>query len=382
MLPRRFQFHMSEKHSPGLPSLNQSRAARRQRAASGKVALRGGIPPNVFLWGLLLLIVGGFLYFRNAQGELEEQRARLMTKQRATAKALAPKLLPLRDRVEEGALSLAKAEEDFIDSDVEWEKLFRSPGVYLRTRVDDARTLESLRRAAIDSLRDGFSSCLIVDPTAKVPTQGKTCAFGKDCESGEYCNEFKICQRPSSPFNMRMLYRALLVLSEQWIGEVRDAGSDTALVVYDRGLDSVTQVDIPLAIDIYQRSKFALVVLDEDPKGGLPEPISGADESEAERVQRTAHYARIGVWDLQSGKQLARVRAPADGELRDVGTRRAPAGKESLAARTRMANSCGLALAFKEKVMPTQGEDVAEEPSSEAPTSADAPLKAKVDATP
>jgi hypothetical protein len=362
---------MSEKHSPGLPSLNQSRAARRHRAASGKVALRGGIPPNIFLWGLLFLVVAGFLYFRNAQGELEQQRARLMTKQRATAKALGPKLLPLRDKVEDGALSLAKDDKDFIDSSVDWEKLFRSPGVYLRTRVADAGTKEALRKAATNSLRDGFTSCLMVDPIAKVPTVGKTCSFSKECESGEYCNEFKNCQRPSSPFNMRMLYRALLVLSEKWIAEVRDAGTDTAIVVYDRGLDSVTQVDIPLAIDVYQRAKFALVVLDEDPKGGLPEPIAGADESAMERVQRTAHHARIGVWDLKTGKQLARVRAPADGELRDVGTRRAPAGREALAARTRMANSCGLALAFKDKVRPRDEDQLDEK--DESPTEPAAP---------
>lgn len=343
---------MSEKHSPGLPSLNDSRAARRQRAASGKVALRGGIPPNVFLWGLLFLVVAGFLYFRNAQGELEQQRARLMTKQRATAKVLGPKLLPLRDKVEAGAMSLAKAEKDFVDASVDWEKLFRRPGVYLRVRVGDTSTSEKLRKAATDSRRDGFTSCLIVDPAAKIPTQGNRCNFGQDCESGEYCNEFKLCQRPSSPFNMNMLYRALLILSEQWIGEVRDAGTDTAITVYDRGLDSVTKVDIPLAIDIYQRSKFALVVLDEDPKGGLPSAIPGADESEAERVQRTAHYARIGVWDLDTGRALARVRAVADGELRDVGSRRSGAGEEALAARSRMANSCGLALAFKDKVLP------------------------------
>jgi hypothetical protein len=159
---------------------------------------------------------------------------------------------------------------------------------------------------------------------------------------------------------MRMLYRALSVLSEKWVSEVRDAGTDTAITVYDRGLDSVTKVDIPLAIDIYQRAKFALVVLDEDPKGGLPAAIAGADETEAERVQRTEHTARIGIWELPSGKQLGRVNVSAAGELRDVGTRRSASGQEATAARSRVANSCALALEFKAQVLP----DI-EEPSAE-----------------
>jgi len=342
---------MSEKHSPGLPSLNQSKVARRHRAASGKVALRGGIPPNVFLWGLLLLVVGGFLYFRSAQAELEQQRAALMTKQRATAKVLGPKLLPLRDLVEAGALSLAQEGKESIDTKVDWEKLFHSPGVYLRARVVDAQSIDSVRKAATGSLRDGFTSCLIVDPTAKGPTTGKVCTFSNECESGEYCNEYQNCQRPSSPFNMRMLYRALLILSEKWVSEVRNAGTDTAITVYDRGLDSVTKVDIPLAIDIYQRAKFALVVLDEDPEGGLPPAIPGAEETEAERVQRTAHTARIGVWELPSGRLLARINASATGELRDAGTRPSATGQEAVAARSRVANSCALALEFKSQVL-------------------------------
>src|SRR5690606_9543549 len=83
-------------------------------------------------------------------------------------------------------------------------------------------------------------------------------------------------------------------------------------------------------------------------KAGIPVAIAGADETEAERVQRVAHPARIGVFELPSGKLLARVTATAEGELRDVGTSRAPGGAESVAARARQANSCGLALEFRE----------------------------------
>lgn len=332
--------------------MNQSKAARRARVTSGKVALQGGIPPNVFLWVLLFLIVSGFLYFRNAMSELEEQRSALMTKQRATAKVLGPKLLPLRDQIEANAALLAGEGKDFVDSNVDWENLLQQPGIYLRMRHEDSLAKEEFRTVAGASLRDGFTSCAIVDPTARVLSAGKECARSTECESGEFCNVFSSCQRPHSPYNMRMLYRALVVLSDKWVEEVREAGTDTALTIYDRGLDSVTRVEIPLAIDLYQRSKFALIVLDEDPKDGLPEAIAGARETKMERVQRSSHFARIGVWDLKSKKLLARMRVSASGVLRDVGTRRAPGGAEAAAARTRTANSCALALEFKSKLAP------------------------------
>lgn len=340
----------------GLPSLNEQARLRHRQITTGRVA-PGGLPPKVFLWGLVVLIVGGFLYFRSAQSELEEQRRGVMTKQRATAKLLGPKLIPLRDKVEAGALELAKPGKDFVDTHVDWSSVFSSPSVYLRVRQSSAVNPELLREAASASLRDGFTSCLISDAKAQSPVSGKVCKNSSECERGELCNQFEHCQRPSSPFNMRMLYRALSVLSEKWVSEVRDAGTDYALVGYERGLDSITKVDIPMAIDIYQKARYSIVVLDEDPKGGLPAEIPNAFELDSERVQRSAHFARVGVWDLKSGKLLARIRAEAAGELRDVGTRAPSGGPESAAARARQANSCGLALSFKTAVLPESGHD-------------------------
>ncbi len=342
---------MTKFRNRGLPSLNEQARVRYRQITTGRVAV-GGLPPKVFLWGMFVLIVGGFVYFWHAQSVLEEQRRGVMTKQRSTAKLLAPKLIPLRDRVEAGAFALAKDGKDFVDESVDWSRVLASPSVYLRIRQKDASSAEALREAATSSLRDGFTSCLMVDAKAQSPVTGASCKNSDECQSGELCNQFEHCQRPSSPFNMRMLYRALSVLSEKWVSEVRDATSEYALTAYDRGLDSITQVDIPMAIEIYQKARYSFTVLDEDPPGGLPTEIPKAFESESERVQRSAHFARVGVWDIKTGKLLARVRAEASGQLRDVGTRAASGGPESAAARARQANSCALALAFRSKVLP------------------------------
>lgn len=331
---------------PGLPSLHDSRLNRKRQLVTGRVNV-GGLPPKVMLWGLFVLVVGGFLYFWDAQAELEDQRRAVMTKQRATAKILAPKLIPMRDTIERGVQELSADGKERVADDVDWDKTFMSPGVYMRARLKDAKDLETLRNVSSEALRDGFTACLIRDPNAKPATSGKECRESQECEAGEFCNEYKACQRPSSPFNMRMLYRALHVLSDKWVGEVRKAGTEYAITAYDRSLDSTTKVDLPIAIEVYQRSKYAIVVLDEDPKGGLPKPLSTNEfESEALRVQRVPHHARVGIWELPSGKLLARVRARADGELREVGTRRAPGGLESEAVRARQANNCALALDF------------------------------------
>lgn len=343
---------MKQTGPPGLPSLHDSRLNRKRQLVTGRVNV-GGLPPNVILWGLAVLVVGGFLYFWDAQAELEEQRRSVMTKQRATSKILAPKLIPMRDTIEKGVKELSADGKERVAEDVDWDKILMTPGVYLRARLEDAKDLETLRSVSSEALRDGFSACLIRDPSAKPATSGKECRDSNECEAGQFCNEYKACQRPSSPFNMRMLYRALHVLSDKWVNEVREAGTEYAITAYDRSLDSTTKIDLPIAIEVYQRSKYAIVVLDEDPKGGLPKPLLTNElESAALRVQRVAHPARVGIWELPSGKLLARVRAHADGELREVGTRRSPTGLESEAVLARQANNCALALDVRNQLSP------------------------------
>jgi hypothetical protein len=336
----------------GLPTLNEAAVDRRRQLVSGRAKVGAGIPPKLFLWGLVVLIVGGLLYFRAAQAELEEQRQAILLKQRATEKLLSPRLLPLRTKVEEFAKQLARPDPDQVDPSVDWKALLASPGVYLRARKIDVSDSAKLRAAGNDSLRDGFTSCAFSDKRAQPPTSGIPCKQSTDCETGQHCNEFHVCRRPVSPYNMRLLYRALEVLSPKWVQEVEDTNSDYKLLALERSLEAVTQVDIPIAIEVGQRAKFAAVVVDEEPEAGLPKANPGAFESESERLQRTAHFATVGIWDLQADKLLARVRAEASGSLRSAGTRTNEASPGAGAALARQANNCALALAFKQRVLP------------------------------
>jgi hypothetical protein len=119
-----------------------------------------------------------------------------------------------------------------------------------------------------------------------------------------------------------------------------------------------------LAIEVYQRARFALIVLDESPQPAVVAGKPDAGETPSEFLQRQPHVAKVGLWSLPEGEWLAYLRAEATGELRDVGQDRAIGGVESVHARARLANSCGLALEFKSHLL-----------GSVAPTEAGSPTK-------
>lgn len=336
-----------ERRERGLPSLNQARLERQRAFVVGKVRMPG-VPVHFWLWTAVGLSLFGIIYWRIAQGQLESARSRVMADQRAMAVALGPKLFPVRDRVEKWAQELAgDFPGAFVAPGTDLKKIQTGGSVYLRLRLSSAKDPKTLRKAAVNSLRDGFTSCLFVTRQSGDPTQGAPCRTGGDCKSGRLCNEWNVCAEPQQPFNMRLVYRTLRVLSSDWTDEVHLASSELALAGYQRDLDGVAKRDVPVTVDLLARSKYFTLVLDEDPPGGLPTELPGADETPEERVQRTAHFARIGIWELKSGQPVLRMRTEALGEFLMLGRKRAPE-PTNLAAQQRQVNSCQMALRVRE----------------------------------
>jgi hypothetical protein len=337
----------------GLPSVNQARDERRRALVFGRVRLRG-MPPHFWLWALTILGAFSVVYWRVAQSQLDGRKAQVMSKQRAIAKTIGPKILPFRDKVEGWARELAGAYPgDLVAIGATLSVIEQSPGVYLRLRLATAKSSKDVRKAARASLHDGFTSCLFRKTKTFDPTQGPPCKATADCAPGLLCNEWNVCAEPPIPYNMRLAYRTLRVLSPEWTDELHQATSDLAVSAYDRDLDSVTRYDVRIAADILARSKYFTLVLDEDPEAGLPQEIPDAGESPEERVQRAAHPARVGIWELSSGKQLLRLRAQAAGEFVPMGPRtiRDPV---TLAAEQRQVNACQLALEVRNKLSPEE----------------------------
>jgi hypothetical protein len=333
----------------GLPSLRDARHERRRAIVLGRVRVRA-MPPQFWLWSALVIGALMVLYWKLAQGQIESSKSAVMAKQRAIAQSLGPKILPFRDKVEGWAQQLAG----------EWQgeryalttaphEIRTAPAVYLRIRLEDAKSLEKMRKAATASLHDGFTSCFFIRKNAPDPSKGPKCTTSAECEAGLLCNEYDVCTRPPEPYNMRLAYRSLRVLSTAWTDELHEAPSELAITVYDRDLDKVTREDVPIGAQILARAKYFVLVLDEDPPGGVPAQKDGGAESEEERLQRVPHAARVGIWNLQTGQLVARMRQQAAGRALPVGER-VIQREETIAAQQRQANSCALALSAREQL--------------------------------
>lgn len=334
----------------GLPSLNDARAERRRALVYGKVRLRA-MPPHFWLWVVVGFAAFGVIYWRVAQGRLESRKSAVMAKQRAIAVALGPKIQPFRDQVEGWVRELAAdGPSDFVAPGAALSDLREAPGVYLRLRLANAKTPKQIRKAAQGSLLDGFTSCLFVSPTG-LPTQGAACRVTSECQPGQLCNEWNVCAAPPRPCNMRLAYRALRVLSSEWTDELHKADVELGVNAYDRDLDSVAKHDVPVAVEIMNKARFVTLVIDEDPPGGLPNDAPDAGESAEERLQRVSHFARVGIWDVASKTPLLRLRAQASADFVPMGGR-VITNRETVAAQSRQANSCALALAVRSRIEP------------------------------
>ena len=338
----------------GLPSLNQARAERRRALVFGKVALRA-MPPHFWLWVLVGGAAFGVIYWRSAEGKLEARKSAVMAKQRAIAVALGPKLQPFRDQVEGWARELAAdGLGDFVAPGDGLKDLREAPGVYLRLRRENTKTAKQIRKAAQASLLDGFTSCLFVSPTG-LPTQGTACHVTSDCQPGQLCNEWNVCAQPPRPYNMRLAYRSLRVLSTEWSDELHEADSELGVNGYDRDLDSVAKFDVPVAVEIMNKARFVTLVIDEEPAGGLPPQPKGSTETPEEQLQRLPHFARIGIWQIATKTPLLRLRAQAAADFVAMGGHPVTSA-ETAAAQARQANSCALALAVRSRITPEPSE--------------------------
>jgi hypothetical protein len=335
---------MSREEPPrerGLPAVHRAREARSKFRW----------PPAKF-WGYtaIILAISAILHWKWSQGQVESARQKLMAKQRAVAVELGPKWVPLRDRVERWTLELAKdAGPEVVDRDAlkDWD--FRQlAGIYLRLRADEATTAEALRKNAGKSLRDAFTSCLMRVSNAS-PLAGAECRRTRDCPQGEHCNENDRCSRPAQPFNLRVAYRTMHVLSEEWVRDVQDASNDLRIRVLDASFDDTVRDDVPLAAELVTRAQYYLVVLDEPTKEVL----------DTEALLGAPHAARIAVWRLADEKLVLRVRREASGQL--VGGMPA-VDPDVLGARQRQANSCALALAVREAMGDTSAAAVPPSP--------------------
>jgi hypothetical protein len=307
-------------------------------------------PMRVIAWFLLITAVALALYFRHAAGKLDRDRQRLLADQRATEAELGKIWFPLRDKVEKWTVELAAAPADraeVIEKEALAEFKFQDlAGLYLRLRVDQARSPEDVRKGVEGSLRDAFTSCLMRTPVGD-PMAGKECKNATECEPGQLCNEFYHCSVPGQPYNLRLAYKSLFVLTPEWIKDVQDVDSDLRLRALRGTFDQANRIEFPIAVTLLTSAKFFLVVLDEkEGAAPAPPPVGSAAPAVSPEDEATLsgkpHAIRVGLWRLSDDKPLLLLRRTPQAKLRESAGSIAvdPAAR---AATLRQAQSCELA---------------------------------------
>jgi hypothetical protein len=328
-------------HTRGLLAIQESKAKRREGLPS--------IPPRFWLWTLTVLVAWGIFYWRKTQGEVESQKAALFARQRGVVAELGAKFDPLRQRIEDWTLEAAKPSTgDLASPELKSWDFTGLPGIYLRLRLGDAASAETMRKAATRSLRDAFTACLFREPNAD-PSSGPSCRASHDCAPGTFCNEVDHCMPPAQPYNMRTAYHGTRVLGEEWTVALRSASDDMKMRLLEREFDSAVKDDIPLVIDLMTRAQFYLLVLDEDP-ADRPAGVAPVDgKLTLEQVQALPHAARVFLFPLKPGveKPLLVLRREVAGQFVPTGPT-APTDPDILAAQQRQVNSCQLALHVRE----------------------------------
>lgn len=305
------------KKQRGLPSIARAREDR----ASGKSRWTSQA-------GLMALvaIIGGFVAYKVVSDrDLASRRQALIGKQRAIEATLGKQWLPLRDKLEGEILGAAAGEYqgDVVDPEARKGAFKTEPGLYLRMRLADARSVDAIRKVAADAKKDAFAGCLLREPNDR-GVQG-------EIDGGAFADQ---------PWNLGQAYAATRILTDDWVAEVKDADDDLRMRVFEEQFGRAQAHEIPLAIDVVTRAQFLLLALDED----VPEAAAYVDGGTftEEALQMVPHPTRVHLFDLASGREILRLRRTGGAQVVPVGER-AMTDPETRDAEQRQANNCALA---------------------------------------
>jgi hypothetical protein len=288
-------FLVTRKMSPEL-------AARVQASVEGRRAAPGATlaPRSISLLRLTLVavIVGAlatwFAARRQADAQLEADRARLLERVRRHARTLSPteKHTPFRI-VPWPTRAAGTYEGDFVAAGLQrpgaLAKELARPAVYVRGPLSSFHGLDSIRDRAPASSNDAFVLCLIDPPSAK--TEKLVRAKARSSYAAAHMRATAHVQRLYDAF------AGLPFLGPQW--ESRVVSADR------RELDKL-QRNFELApIEGAKRVAKAerlWFVIDEAPLPRVPAELDG----------ERPHDVRVGLLDLATGKPLLRLRRHVD----------------------------------------------------------------------
>lgn len=326
----------------GLTALNEARQQRRRAIVFGRVRVRE-VATGFWLMTFAGLLIFSFAYYRYTLVELEAKRSEVLGRQRAVATAVGTAGFELRDRIEPWVMALAEGKlDEMVAPEARLDEIAKGPSIYLRLRQAEARSIEALRKAALGSLRDGFTSCLFVG-SAVDPEQGPRCTLTSQCGPGEVCSDWDRCAVPGHPYNLRLLYEGLRVLTPEWQAALEAATDELQVRAIDLDLQDVGKHEAVAAVELVKRSKYFAAVLDEDVSAEADLAPALPGESLEERLQASDHRVRVGIWDIQRGQPLAVLNLEAAGRVVSLGSG-GNVEPRAQRAQQRQANNCAVAV--------------------------------------
>ena len=124
----------------------------------------------------------------------------------------------LRDRLEAAVIDAAGPYAgDVVDHGSLVGDFRAHPGLYLRMRIEDAHSAESLRAATEQSQRDGFAACFLHDTAPSMADAGP---FGEQ------------------PWNLRRAYDSTRILTPRWIDDVKATDDDLRMRAFEKQYDA------------------------------------------------------------------------------------------------------------------------------------------------
>jgi len=125
----------------------------------------------------------------------------------------------LREAVREGS-PLGREAKAVMDSGELVSDALLTGIVRERLAKAEAESPETIRSAALQSLRDGFTACLLLVPNPN-PLDGASCNSNKDCPPKQVCNELEHCVGHAQPYNLRLGYRTMWPMTDEWVDDVQ-----------------------------------------------------------------------------------------------------------------------------------------------------------------
>lgn len=229
-------------------------------------------------------------YFVRADRELRAERSRILRQLNGMKGSVQVEYGKLRDQVEAWTVAAATKPYpgDLVDRDARALNWRERPTVYLRLRVEEAKTLDAVhlnsRTVAIDSI----ASCLLR-------------------------------ARSGGPWPYGEVLTRMEMLGVDFIKDVSSTTNDLRMRNLSFALDYWEKNDFPTVRDATKQAEYFVLALDEDPTS-MPATSAafGATATPSQRIASVTHPIRLHVWRLQEGREILRVRRTPEANVVQV----------------------------------------------------------------